>query len=179
MGRLVRRYIRCYKLTVKHGVVVDKDVKVSVTDNLYGNHIDMGVEAGITLTGNMFGDYIGLALTATSEVTGFFEGIRIEQYVPSGATLGSSVYGIHICNFLQVDPDGQYVLIRASEHGSATVDNCIYIHIGDNADANYFLALMGATKTAWAIAGSKTALGASGWLRCYVGGKEKFIQLYG
>ncbi len=148
---------------------------VSLTGSLRGLHVRTIVDAAIVVTGYNYGIHIEQEVHAAGQVTDMTEGIRIEQYIPTGG-LTSSVYSIRISNFIQTAPSS-YHFMRFSENGGVTVTAAFYISIGGGGDITNLFRLLSNT-TAWNVAGDITGGANAGFIKCNVGGVDKYIQLY-
>ena len=166
--------------TILGGDVRAGEFIIVATENLTGNlrplRVKGVVNANIVVTGYAYGIHIEQEVHAVGQVTGNMDGIRLEQYVPTGG-ITSHVHGIFISNFIQTAPTGNYYFIRAAENGGVTLEAIMYFALGGTSNANYF-AILANTKLAWAATADKTGGANVGWIRVLVAGVERFIQLY-
>lgn len=213
MGRLIRRFIRAYNLTVKNKLeagtyasplavseaslialqMFHKTTAITGTskggrvgiqaNNASGTlHIDgfncvATVLTGITLGGNLFGLRVETEVLGTGVVAAILEGIRVENYVESTATLSAAtVYGIHITGSIAKDPS-YYAFMRFDENDASTVDALIQFVKGAAClGLSYMFDLTsGAAVGAWATVGAPS--GAGGYLKIRINGSDRYIAL--
>ena len=173
MGRLVRRFIRAWNLTVVNQIFADKQLVIDTTGNLVPRRSRATIPTGVTLTGYVYGHHIELEITGTGVITGLWEGIRIELYAEAGVTLPSAM-GIHISNSIAMSPV-DYRFIRCSENGGALLTSCMLFTLGGASTATYFLDLIGA-ETCWNSGGAPGTQ--TGWIAVRVGNLARWIRLY-
>ncbi len=149
---------------------------VSLTGSLTGLRARTVVDAAIIVTGYAYGIHIEQEVHAAGQLTLTMDGIRLEQYVPTGG-LTHTVHGIFITNYIQEQPSSNYYFMRCAENGGVTLDACMMFSLGSGSDATLFLHLASAN-TAWSNADDKTGGATAGWIKCNVGGVDKYIQLY-
>jgi len=211
MGRLIRRFIRTYNLTVKNkielgtsavpitqsvagqivvsavvnaialgGTVVagyfGAKASVSLTGDIKGIRAGATINDGITVTGSLYGIYVETEVLGTGIVTAYYEGIRIENYVESGADISAVAhYSIHIANSIGSQPSS-YSFIRMTENAASTVRSVFYVGKGGACvDISYVFELDG-VPSAWGS--SQTITGQAGFLKVRMGAADKYIALY-
>ena len=147
--------------------------------SLVSIHGKASVPAGIdTGSGTVKGLHIEVEVLATGVAGGRIDALKAEVYCPTGSSMGADVAGLHISNFIQVQPTGSYEMARFEENGGITVEDIIGAYV--TGDVNYFICLQPGSNTAWDRTGDKaTPLTEQGWLRVWVGGSDRYIQLYG
>ena len=204
MERLVRRYIRTTKLCggtwdspitmaiasqvacqFVHTITVAGTseggyfgVKGSITS---GNLTLKGVHARATIltakdigTGNVFGIHVEVEALGTGKTTGFFEGIDVETYVESDASVGDH-YGIYVKTYSDIASPGVIMPLRL-EHNGASVAEAFIGVFAQTGKMSYFLESSN-TSEDWCNV-TQTASGAGGWLKVKLGGYDRYIALF-
>ncbi len=167
--------------TVEAGVFI-VIASVSLTGILKGLRVETIVNDAITVTppggahtDSVYGAVITTEILGAGIVGGRLEGLRINISSALTSETQSAVQGIFISGYnLGTQAAGNYYFIRAQENGTYTVNYCLYFR-GGTGGINYFACLHGDTD-AWNALGSPGT--ASGWIRLYAGGMERWIQLY-
>lgn len=175
MGRLVRRYIRTYTITVKNKVYVYKEQAQDITATLRGVRSRVAVKTGVTLTGSLYGVHIETEALGTGVVSGNFEGMDIETYVVSTATISGDHYGIFVKTYSDIAGNQEIVPLRL-EHNGASVANAFIGVFAQTGKMRYFLYSSHTSET-WCNV-TQTASTAGGWLKVRLGGYDRYIALY-
>ncbi len=150
---------------------------VNLTGHLRGLRAITVVNAGIVVTGDASALKVEQEVHAAGQVTAVMDGIRIEQYIPTGG-LSFTVHGIFISNFIQTQPSANYYFTRFSENGGVDVEGVLYCSIGGGGTIEN-LFVLAYTHNAWAGTGDKSGQPNAGWIKVKVAGVERYIQLYG
>jgi len=174
MGRLVRRYIRAYQMTVVDKITLTKEVPNSITvANIQIIDATLNLAAGVVVTGAVHIAYLNSELGNASEVTQW-EGIR-QDMASDALSVVNSIYCIHLNNYIQHAPTN-YCYMRFSENGGATIRAAFYMNCGGGSDMTNLFRLASNT-TAWSVVADPPG-GAQGRIAVEVGGVQKYIQLY-
>jgi len=151
---------------------------VSLTGELRALRARATVNDGIVVTGSVYGAYIETEVLGAGEITGgYYEGLRIENYVEAGADISAlQHYSIFIVNQISSQP-ATYSFIRMSENGPCTIASVFHIYKGAACiDVEYLFHLDG-TPTAWISSGGALT-GEAGSLKIRIGSDVRYIQLY-
>lgn len=160
-----------------HGGYFGVKASVSLTGDLRGARARATVNDGIVVTGSVYGAVIETEVLGAGEITAYYEGLRIENYVEAGADISAVAhYSIFIANYITSEPSS-YSFIRMSENGASTVRSVFMVSRGGAClDISYIFELTGSNPSAWS--GSGTVSGAAGHLKIRVGAQDKYIALY-
>jgi len=161
------------------GTVMGGEISVRVGESVVGNYRGLRVRAetedNVVVTGSMYGMHLETSvIAALGQVTGTWEGIRLEMYSESG--VASAIYGIFMTNHIPAAGAAGYYFQRMSENGGATVTAAFYFSIGGGGDMTNLFFLAGAT-TAWSAV--TIPPGAQvGRIAVIVGGVQLYIPLW-
>lgn len=144
-----------------------------------------GIEThnGKVVLGNIVSLEISKDFGAGKAIPGVARGSRIfmidDEDTP--CTFGD-LYGLHILDMVRGAVAGESALLRLELNSTvaASRDSVINVPLSVLADIEYLFYVNPAHKTAWDSSGDKTSgdFAADGWLRCSIGGTERWIQLY-
>ena len=204
MGRLMRRYIRTAKINggtwdspitmaiasqiacqFVHTVTAAGTseggmfgVKGSITTGnltIYGCHAKATILTTKDLgSGNVRGLYVEAEALGTGKTTGFFEGIDVETYVESGASVGDH-YGIYVKTYSDIAGNQEIMPLRL-EHNGASVADAFIGAFAQTGKMRYFL-VSSQTSETWCNV-TQTASTAGGWLKVKLGGYDRYIALF-
>lgn len=205
MGRLVRRFIRAYKITqgtdsspitvsvasliaheIGHNVAIagtaeglKATMECYITSgvlNLIGVHAKLSTTSGKTQGGGyQYGIYVENEVLGTAIHAGHFTGLRMELYVESGATFSSA--SVYCIHIANsiAANPARYYFMRCSENEASTVTACFQLVKGALASISYLFELVG-VPAAWNPNG--TCSGVQGYLKVLVDNVDRYVQLY-
>jgi len=153
-------------------------VKGSITSgnlNIYGVHARATILTGKNLgTGLVRGVYIEVEALGTAITTGLFEGLDIETYVESGASIGDH-YGIYVKTYSDIAGNREVYPLRL-EHNGASIANA-FIGVFNQTGKMRYLLVSSATAETWCgVTGTPSTI--AGWLKVKLGGYDRWIALY-
>jgi len=175
MGRLVRRYIRAYQITIVHELTVRKVQAIAYTGNLQGINAISTLNAGVVVTGMVRGAFIETNINALAQSTSYWSGIRIDMWA-SATAIVNQLSAIYLNNYVEVQPTSRYAFIDTRENAGITVDCFAYVGIGSAADITDLFVLP-SLKTAWSHATPPPGA-VVGRIAVNVGGVQRYIGLY-
>jgi len=176
MGRLVRRFIRAYEVTITHKLTINKVFTVDYTGEVFVSNPIAEVADGITVTGAMRAVYAQTFVGAGSEVTGYWEGIRVNMWADATSTT-LAISAIHVNNYIEVAPTGNYFFADLRENAGIIVTAAINVGIGAATDITNLFRLGTIDKTAWNSVTDPPGA-ARGRIAVEVAGTQRYIQLY-
>ena len=154
MGRLIRRYIRCYDLTVRNSVELGtwaSPITQSVADQIAVGAVINAIALGGTVVGAYFG------VLGSVDLTGDLRGARIRTTINDAIDLTGTMYGLHIEGEVlgtgTISGSWAGIQIELYSPGTTTISGAVYgIHMANYLDKNpvgsYYLARLAETGTA-------------------------------
>jgi hypothetical protein len=144
--------------------------------SLYGVHAKANVLTGKnTGTGKILGVYVEIEALGTGVVGGTFEGIDVETYVESDATITGDHYGIYVKTYSDISGNQEIVPLRL-EHNGASVANAFIGVYAQTGKMRYFLTSSHTAETWVDVTGTPADI--AGWLKIKLGGYDRWIALY-
>jgi hypothetical protein len=155
---------------------------INLTGILTGLRAETIVNDGVTVTptgglhtDSVFGAVITTEILGTGIIGGRWEGLRINISSEAGSESQSALQGIFISGYnLGTQSVNSYHMLRMQENGSYQIHAMFYLR-GGTGGVNYFAILHG-NHDAWNALGAPATQ--SGWIKCDVGGLDRWIRLY-
>jgi len=176
MGRLHRRFIRTYDLTVVNKLTVRREPTIAYAGKLTATHSEVVLPAGVVVTGYVHANIMKVDINDTAQVTLNTEALRIEMWAHAGA-LVHTINCIQVNNYIEAAFTGDYYFVRLTENGPVIVKAMMYLSIGGATDITD-LFFLGGTKTAWSAAVNPPGGVALGRVALNVAGVQRYVQLY-
>jgi len=136
------------------------------------------VVLGETARASFFVD-LGQGKTIASHVYGAKIQIDTSDNWSDPSTVNHDMHALWVLWMGGIAPAFDSSLLRLENNSPATLNSVISVPVGGGGDFAYFLTVNPNDRTAWSSGGNvTTGLGARGWLKVFVAGADRWIQLY-